>query len=261
MRAVKRFVLSCVVMMVASAALVCAAPSNAAAQYVDRDDEVRFDEEFDKHEYMVAPRIRAIVVPDFVMDIWFDEHASHWDGQSNLAYGFEFVWRKVGQFEISTAIEYADLSMPDAFWKETGDAAIEADFTEVDLQLLSLVVSGYWYWDVEKWFSPYVGGGIGPAIVMGDIVKYDPQPGSSCAAGLGQSGGFAPNSCFQDNGDPDPSAIDTENPDVEDSIPPVIGVLNLTGGARFNIGKYAVAKIELGFYDYLYAGLSLGGQW
>ncbi len=254
-----------VVKSVALAAIVGAfmviAPSQASAQYVDRDNEVRFAEEFDTNEYLVAPRIRAIVVPDFMLGIWYDEHASHWDGRSNLAYGFEFVWRKVDAFEMSTAIEYADLSMPSGFWKETGDDAAEADFTEVDMRLLSAVVSGYWYWDVQKWFSPYVGGGVGAGVVLGDIVRYDPNPNSSCEAQLSESGGFAPNACFGDNGEPAPDAIDQNSRKVEDSVPAVVPMINLTGGLRFNIGKYGVAKLEVGFYDYFFAGASMGAQW
>ncbi len=241
--------------------LVAAAPLEAQAQYVDRDDNVRFEDEFDRSEFMVTPRIRAIVVPDFILGAWFDEHASHWDEGSNLAYGFDFVWRKVGDFEISTALEYADLSMPSAFWQESGDQPSDAEFTEVDMQLLSLVFSAYWYWDVEEWFAPYVGGGIGGGVVLGDIVRYEPRQGSTCRGGLGGSTSFAPNSCFNDSGGPDPSQIDVDNPDVEEDIPPVVPMVNLTGGLRFNMGEHGVAKLEVGFYDYFFAGASLGAQW
>lgn len=260
MRAWKQVLWPLAVVMLVSAC-VTVAPREASAQYVDRDDNVRFDDEFDQNEFLVAPRIRAILVPDWMLDIWYDHHESQWDGKSNLAYGLEFVWRKVDAYEISTAIEYADLSMPSGFWQESGDSPSQSDYTEVDLKLLSAVVSGYWYWDVQKWFSPYVGGGIGVGVPIGDIVRYDPVAGSSCESGLGGSSGFAPNSCFKDNGDPDPSAIDLSSRNVEDSVPVAVPVINLSGGARFNIGKYGVAKLELGFYDYFFVGLSAGGQW
>jgi opacity protein-like surface antigen len=247
--------------MVLLAALVALAPATASAQYVDRDNEVRFEEEFDNNEFLVAPRIRAIVVPDFLLGIWYDEHSSHWEDRANLAYGFEFVWRKVDAFEMSTAIEYADLSMPSSFWKESGDNPSEADFTEVDMKLLSMVFSGYWYWDVKEWFAPYVGGGVGAGVILGDIVRYDPVQGSSCEQGLGGADGYAPNECFNDDGQPDPNQIDQDSRQVEDGVPAVVPMINLSGGARFNIGKYGVAKLEVGFYDYFFAGASLGAQW
>lgn len=242
-------------------ALAILVPSTATAQYVDRDDNVRLEEEFDENEFYIGPRIRAIAVPKFILDLWFDEHANHWQGRTNLSYGLEFVWRKVDQYEISTAFDYAQLGMEDDFWLEKGDNPDQADYTEVDLQVASLVVSGYWYWDVQEWFSPYVGGGIGAGLVLGDIVKFDPRPGTDCTSGLGQSSGFAPNSCFGPNGEPDPSAIDLDNPEIEEGVPPVVPIVNLSGGARFNIADHGVIKLEMGFYDYFFVGLSGGYQW
>lgn len=237
-----------------------AAPSSAKAQQVDGDNSISFDKDV-KNQFYIAPRIRAIVVPDWLLDSFYDQHASHWDDGPNLAYGLEFVWRKVDAYEISTAIEYADLSMPSEFWLESGDQPSDADYTELDLQMLSLVVSGYWYWDAQKWLSPYIGGGIGAGILLGDIVRYDAKEGSSCADSLGGSDGFASNDCFGDNGEPNPDAIDIASRKVEDNVPPVIPVVNATGGLRFNIGEHAIAKLEVGFYNYFFGGVSLGGQW
>lgn len=245
-------------LLAASAGLI--APAPAQAQQVDGNNTISFDVD-KKNEFYIAPRIRAIIIPDWLLGQFYDQHASHWDGDPNLAYGLEFVWRKVDAYEISTAVEYADLSMPSQFWLESGDPANSADYTEIDLQLLSVVVSGYWYWDAQKWLSPYVGGGIGAGVVLGDIVRYDANPGSDCAASLGGPDGFASNDCFGPNGEPQPDAIDQASRNVEDSIPPVIPVINITGGLRFNMGEHAIAKLEVGFYDYFFGGVSLGGQW
>lgn len=235
-------------------------PGEASAQVLDDAHSVSFQERPD-NEFYLAPRMRAIVVPSWILGMWYDEHSTHWDGQTNLAYGLEFVWRKVGAYEISTAIEYADLSMPNAFWLESGDPAQKADYTEIDLQLLSLVISGYWYWDVEEWFAPYVGGGIGIGMVLGDIYRFKAQSGSACADALGGTSGFAPNECFDDNREPQPDAIDLASKTLEDRVPGVVPVLNLTGGLRFNMGEHAIAKLEVGFYDYFFGGLSIGAQW
>src|SRR5690554_64209 len=137
--------------------------TNASAQYVDRDDNVRFAEEFKTDEYMVLFRTRAVAVPGFLLGLWFDEHATHWnDGQRNLSYGAEFVWRKGKEYEFSVAADYADLTMTESFWREKDKAARASEWTTVDMQVLSLVFSAYWFWDVQDWFAPFVGGGIGP---------------------------------------------------------------------------------------------------
>lgn len=234
-------------------------PTEARAQYVDPDDNMRFAEEFKTDEFMVLARMRAVKVPDFVLGLWFDQHASHWsDGQNNFSYGAEFVWRKGKEYEFSLGVDYADLTMPSSFWTESGKSATSAEYTEVDMKIVSVVFSTYWFWDVQDWFAPFIGGGIGPGIIMGDIVKYKARAGHECFGNLGTP---RPAQCFSADGNPNPDAIDLENPKVEDSIPVVIPMINITGGMRFNIGRHAVLKLETGFYTYLYAGLSLGGQW
>lgn len=235
----------------------------AQAQYVDPNDSVRFEDQKETNEFMILARARAVKIPDFVLGIFFDEHASHWDdGVSNMSYGGEFVWRKNGEYEFSLGIDYADLSMASEFWRESGKARTAAEFTKVDLQIVSVVFSSYWFWDVQEWFTPFVGGGIGPGIVIGDIKKYKPLPGSACYNKLEASdAGYDSPECLSSKDEPNPGSFDVANPKIEDSVPPVIPMLNISGGARFNLGKYAVLKLEAGFYTYVFAGASIGGQW
>jgi hypothetical protein len=236
--------------------LVIVVPT-ASAQYVDRDDSARFDDEFDENDFMIVARSRAVVVPGFLLDIGFDRRQSHWsDGQQNYSFGGEFSWRRMDQFEYSLGVDYADLSMADGFWLESGDAADEADWTTVDLQVLSVVFSIYWIWDVEPWFTPFVGGGIGPAFLLGDYTKRNPSAGSQCRAGLA-SGDETPDACFNADGSINEGQFDAPQPE---DLPPVLPIINITGGVRFNIGDYAVLKLETGFYSYFYAGAGVGVQ-
>lgn len=255
----KHFVLSLLVMCGFAA---MATP--AQAQYVDPNDDVRFESEKQSdNEFMILARARAVKIPDFLLGIFFDEHASHWDGGvNNMSYGAEFVWRKNGEYEFSLGIDYADLSMASDFWRESGKSRTAAEFTEIDLQVVSVVFSSYWFWDVQEWFSPFVGGGIGPGIVMGDIKKFKATPGSPCYNQLdANSAGYDSPECLNANGEPNPGSFDVANPKIEDSVPAVLPILNVSGGARFNLGKYAVLKLEAGFYTYVFAGASIGGQW
>ncbi|RVU43128.1 hypothetical protein EA187_13010 [Lujinxingia sediminis] len=239
-------------------------PALASAQYVDPNDSVRFESDLSDDEFMLTARARAVAVPGFLLGLFFDEHPTHWsEGNRNLSYGAEFVWRKDRRYELSAAFDYADLSMPEAFWQESGDTAQQAEWTELDMQVASVVFSAYWYWDVQEWFSPFVGGGIGPGIILGDIVRYQPRRNSPCYNNLGGGAGesFTPPECLTADGEPDPNAIDFDNPEIEDRVPPVVPIINISGGMRFNLGPHAVLKLEAGFYTYVFAGLSLGGQW
>ncbi len=235
-------------------------PATAMAQRGDVSDNVRFEEELNPNEFMITARMRAVTVPNFILGIFWDEHSSHWsEGQRNLSYGGEFVWRRGADFELGVAVDYADLSMPQAFWLDSGESAQSADWTEVDMQILSVVFSAYWFWDVQPWFTPFLGGGIGPGFILGEIVRYQPDRNSACYGNLGGAQ-FAPPECFRPDGQPDEDAINFDSPDVEDRVPPVVPMVNLTAGTRFNLGDHFVFKLEAGLYTYLYAGAAIGAQ-
>lgn len=235
-------------------------PATAAAQHGDISDNVRFEDELNPNEFMLTGRFRAVAVPNFILGMFFDEHASHWsDGQRNFSYGGEFVWRRGTDFELGVAFDYADLTMPEAFWKETGDDPQSAEWTEIDLKIYSLVFTAYWFWDVQPWLTPYLGGGIGLGFTGGDIVRYDPNSDyDACYGHLGGSGetGFAPPECYEQRD----QAIDYDNPNPEENVWPVYPMVNLTTGVRFNIHDHGVLKIEGGIHPYAFVGTSFGAQ-
>ncbi len=235
---------------------------SAAAQGSGNDAPVTFEDASDDNDYQIVGRFRTVGVPNFLLGAFYDEHSANWrDGETNFGYGLEFVWRKVGAFEMSAAVEYADLAMPKEMWLEAGKDAEKADLVEFNLGLASLVFSGYYYWDVTHWFAPYVGGGLGAAMVLGDVTKFNPQDDcrASIGSGGGPGGGFGGEECRNDDGNFDDGEF--EPGEVEDRIPTVIPMVNITTGTRFNIGEHGVVKMEFGFYNYLYGGLSAGVQW
>lgn len=235
-------------------------PSLATAQYVDRDDSARFEEEFDDEEFSVAFRFRGIIVPGFILNWFLEEHENHWTkGQKNFAYGGEAIWRRAGEYEIGVAVDWADLSMPAGWWQDLNEPRDEADWTEVDLKLLSVVFISRWFWKVQPWLHPYLGVSIGPGIVFGEVLKYNPSAGTACRAEL-EGGTFPPEACLDENGDPLlESAFDA--PEPEDTIPPIVPVLGFVGGLRFNFLDYGLFKLEVGFQDYFFLGAGLGVQW
>lgn len=245
-----------------TAALVIAlasltAASDATAQYVDRDDSARFEEDYEQDEFMINARGHALVIPGFMLDWIWSEHANHWsNGKSNFAWGGEFTWRRNGEYEIGLAVDWADLRMTPDWWQDNDDPPAGADWTTQELQLVSIQFFTRWFWDINEWFSPFVGVGLGPGILLGKVTKYNPSPGSECRSQL-DAGTFPP-PCSADGVDLD-SGFDAGN--EETTIPPVVPVVAFGGGARFNIAKYGMLKIELGFQDYFYAGLGAGVQW
>ena len=209
-------------------------------------------------------RVRAIHVPSFVLDTWFDQHANTWDEGANMSYGAEIAWRNLASgYQLGLAVDWADLSMQGAFWKEEGEPDSAAKYTEVDMQVLSLTLSSAWYFDVLPWFSPYVGAGIGAGLVLGDIVKFRARQGSACRQQVSQNpdGTLRPPDCFDADGNPREDQINFDDPENEEDFLPVLPMVQAMAGARFNIEHYGVLKVELGIHDYVYAALSFGVQW
>lgn len=239
------------------AALTLATSTQAAAQYVDRDDSARFEEDFQQDEFMISARMHALIIPGFVLGWFWSEHENHWSGgKSNFAYGGELTWRRRGEFEIGLAVDWADLRMNPGWWQDRDDPPRNADWTRQELQLLSIQFFTRWFWDVTEWFSPFVGVGLGPGIVFGEVTKYNPSPGSQCRNEL-EAGQFPP-PCTDDGVDLS-SGFDAGV--EEKSVPPVVPIIAFGGGARFNIAKHGMLKLELGFQDYFYAGAGIGAQW
>ncbi len=216
-----------------------------------------------RNEYMVTAHARAAFAPKFLLDLWFEEHANTWSNdQRNWAYGGQFTWRLRGDYELGVAIDWANLSMPAQFWKQESEEVDEADFTTIDLQMLSAVFTTYWYWDPAEWLSPYLGVGIGAGYLAGEgINDYKPVEGSACDVDRGKGESFTPEACYGADGELDPAQVDVSSRRPADRIPPVVPVLHVAGGLRFNIYKYGVLKLEVGVNNYTYVGLSLGGQW
>ncbi len=231
---------------------------DADAQYVDRDESARFEEDFQQDEFMVNARGHALVIPGFILNLFWKEHENHWaNGKTNFAWGGEFTWRRKGEYEIGLSVDWADLRTSDGWWQDKDDPPSGADWTTQEIQLLSVQFFSRWFWNVSEWFSPFVGVGLGPGIIFGEVTKYNPSPGSACRAEL-DAGQFPPPCSADGNVD---LASDFDNGIVEKSVPPVVPVVGFGGGARFNIAKHGMIKIELGFQDYFYAGLGAGVQW
>lgn len=240
-----------------AAVLLCTMFSaQASAQYVDRDESARFEDDKKSNEYMFNLRGHAIVIPGFVLSWFWQEHANHWSsGHPNFAWGGEFTWRRNGEYELGVAVDWADLSMPAEWWLDHNDPLDDADWTTQELKLLSIHFFSRWFWDVEPWFSPFIGLGIGPGIVLGKVTRYNPSPSSQCRRELA-SGQFPP-PCTADGADTSSGFDDGK---VE-GVPPVVPVIAFGGGVRFNIKEVGMLKLEVGFQDYFYAGLGLGAQW
>lgn len=237
-----------------------AAPSAAQAQLTDEEKEyLKEKTDGPSTVFLLAPRIRAVGVFNGVWGLFLDEHSSHWRGRANLGYGAEFVLRKP-EYDLVFGFEWADLSMPDDWWLESGDPARKAEVTTFPVQLLSLTVGINWFFDISEVFGLYLGGGLGVGVLLGDIEKTEPS--LACVEALGESKDTSlldQEPCVDSQGNRQSLASTTEK---EDRVPPVLPIINVAFGTQFTIAEHLVWRIETGVnLPYFYAGTSIGYQW
>lgn len=220
--------------------------------------------ELGKVYQVTLPRFRLIGTPSFMMGWFFDPHSNHWSGDvQNMAFGGEFIIRDPGRQELVFSLDYANISMPDAFWLQRGDPIRKAEWTELNASVLNLDagIRGVRAFGDTGAFQLFYGAGLGLGIVFGnayetqvDRQRCDPMPDrTSTDTSVLEPGG----ACFDDNGDP----ILSGNRQKASWLWPVLPSLELVGGARYVIAEQYVVSLDLGFRSiYAFAGLGLGMQ-
>ncbi len=207
--------------------------------------------------YTILPRFRLASLPDFMLGLFLDRHSESWGDGPNFAGGLEFLLQNPA-YAWSFSLEFADLQRPDDWFLEGGDPARKADWTTFPVQLINLNVGVQWFWDLSEVFSFYFGAGLGAGIVLGDIEKTDPS--DECITSLQNSKNadlFDLPPCYE-TGQPQLQAGSTE---IEDRVPPVLPLVNLTTGTQVTIYDHFVWRTEIGFNTYFFAGMSLGYKW
>lgn len=217
-------------------------------------------------EYQVTfPRFYLIHVPAFLLDAFFDMHANTWsDGQTNFAFGAEFIIRRVGEFDLVFGLDWADIRTTDDWWKEDDKILADADWGENSLSLITADVAINWTTAINREWDLYYGLGLGVALVLGDFLKTDVDPACIEEAGFDAFDDKDPsvirNNCFDDDGNPrlEPG----ESQEEEDRIPPVLPALSFTFGSRWVFAENWVAQLEFGLKTiYFYGGIELGYTW
>ena len=211
------------------------------------------------------PQIKAIVVPSFMLDWFFDIHPNHWSqGQTNWAFGAEFIIRRIEKFDLIFGVSWADIRTTDDWWMESDEALIDADWGENNLSLLNFTVTIDWIAELKEYWHLYYGVGLGLAVVLGDFYKTDVD--SQCIVEAGHDPFSSTDRrvldeyCMDEDGNPrlDPNA----EPVKEDRLPPILPAIVLNFGSRWIIAEDWAIQLEVGLETiYFYAGLEIGYIW
>jgi opacity protein-like surface antigen len=193
--------------------------------------------ESEKLHWGVGVRGGARAVPSVGLDLVYDIHPSLKD-TLGTSFGLEFIRRK-GEVDLRLGFSFEDYTGTDGDgdqFLQKGDAAKDIEFVKNSLQILSVDINVLGSTEITDWWHLLYGAGIGVGVVRGDLLRTDT---------------FAPDATDQNTrrpctapGVPDINCLEIDV--VEDSVPPVIPVLNMLLGMRFDFSKNVSLRLEGG---------------
>lgn len=185
----------------------------------------------------VGLRIRNVFMPEGMIELFLEDVPS---GVSQLGFGLQLVRRK-GNFDITVGLDYHSVEPEEGLYLEKGDTpgvrGENPDEVEFEgLALVGLDVSFIWHQPFGDKFALRYGAGIGLGFVLGEIYQTD----TNCAV----------------MGDIDSCTMDPTAPrEKQEDVPPVVPIVNVLLGGRFNVVEQLSLDFELGFRDLFYVGV------
>ena len=235
-----------------------AVPDDAAG---DADDLIHLAE-YERRFYQVSGRAWSIMVPDALIDAFFDAHTNMWtDGVKNFSYGLEFTTRMPDRYDLVLSLDWANLRTPDGFWLEGGDPVRDAEYADNNISALTIDTSFHWHNRLDRVGNVqlYYGLGLGLLAFIGDFTKHDVDSQRCEFSDDDRASGDISllNRCFDDQGEPFIS------PRQEDqNLPPVLPSISATLGLRFLVADSVAISLEAGWKSiYAYGGIEVGYFW
>jgi hypothetical protein len=216
-------------------------------------------------QFGAAMRTRWITIPGWFLDLFTKANVP----LSSYGVGLEVFRRSPDRdLDIAVGFIYQKMGPPDGNWLGRGKAASEdTDFVQFrNFGLVGADVSFNWRTPLNDYFGVHYGAGLGLALVTGEILRIS---AAGCTEGnVRDTAKCRPKPCV--NGCTEKILKDTEGePDAgpdfpsrfrENSVPGAIPIVNLTTGINFRMPEVQgfEARLEGGFYNAFFLGLSLG---
>jgi len=173
-------------------------------------------------------------------------------------YGIEGFHRS-GNFQITLAFSYQNMSPPDGNWLGNGrDATMDTRLLQFrGLSLYSLDAAVSWQGMISSWFGLHAGAGLGLSVVRGSV--YVSVSDGCTDANIGDLSQCHPQGFVCNNG------VCTHGPGLnlkpDGNVLPLFPIVNVFAGMDFRLPEYAKgweAKIEGGFFDAFFVGAGIG---
>lgn len=185
--------------------------------------------------YGVGAHVRVATVPDFILGSFFADHPSHVGASAGLS--IELGALREGAWVIE--LDWTSLSFPDANWRSPDTPVVGASYAEVGLHMISLDVTYRAATYLSQTVAIVYGGGLGIGGLAGGVNTAEVLP--NCEPPVQQCAHWR-EVTFQ-----------------EEELPTrVLPVIHLLTGVQVDLGKSAALRLQLGFRNVFYLGLSGG---
>ena len=208
-----------------------------------------------KTEQYVGARYRAILVPQFMMNLFADGGWNVWVH----SFGAEYVVRK-DAFEYNLALWYADYGFDPLPFKGTDDEDTEWELVTSDLKVLYFSADFLWSHEFSRKLALNYGLGAGLGVVFGDLFREQAYPGP----GDDDDNPYEWETCDRANDPADIYGVYCLDPDDEEhfegedgyrepswayggSKPVVFPWFVIQTGLRYQPHKKFVARLDVGF--------------
>jgi hypothetical protein len=201
-----------------------------------------------KRAWGVGARLRYIFLPAGVTELFVD----HATSLSAVGLGAEVTTRK-GNFDIVFGFQFDSLTADAGLYQDKGDDPGQCladpnqcpDYREFDdFGMFGIDASFIWHAKITDRIQLRYGAGIGLAFMTGDMY-LTPR---ACP----------PGTTLDSLDDPDQCALATGQRVAEEDVPPVLPIINLLVGARFQLADNISFNVETGFRDVFYLGAGFG---
>lgn len=184
---------------------------------------------------LVSLHSRYVTVPGFLLDLLFDAHPDY----QSVSFGLGYEWGSRDDTLWVIELDWTPLTPPAGNWLTAGDPATAATYARSGLQLISVDASYRKYVNLADWFHWFIGAGIGVGILVGDVDTAEVLP--TCTEPVEKCAHWR--------------VATNEKADLPTRVIPV---LHLTTGLQVDLGDGGMVRLEAGFRDVLYLGLTAG---
>ncbi|PKN57335.1 MAG: hypothetical protein CVU56_11420 [Deltaproteobacteria bacterium HGW-Deltaproteobacteria-14] len=189
----------------------------------------------DREWSLVTLHSRWVTVPSFVLDLLFVDHTEFSNVAAGVGYEFGARDRYMWVFEF----DWTPITPVAGNWRTDGDPPAGASYVESGMHLLSVDVSYRRQVPFTDDFRFFIGGGLGVGLLVGDLTFAEvlptcEEPVASCAHWRSATS------------------------EAADLPTRVIPILTVTTGFELDIADTVMVRLEAGFRDLLFAGLTVG---